>query len=215
MSDLKQIERLYSHSYLSFIATFFGAILVLWLFQTVAESLVLISWFAIFSILTFIRIVVTYHFQKSDQINTETWLMVFLILTFFSGTMWGITGFLFIPEGLLSLVDSVLYHGMLLLFIVALITGSIITYSASKMVYLCFSVPAIVPQCLMLISKGDIYHSSLGGFVLAYACIMFVISIYIHQIFSQCSKIEAQNEIIKEILNRYGIAVDDYNNEMV
>ncbi len=208
MTDLKQIERLYSHSYLSFIATIFGAILVLWLFKTVAEPLFLISWFAIISILTFIRIVVTWHFQKRDHNNTETWLIIFLIMTFFSGIMWGITGFLFIPEGLLSLVDSVLYHGMLLLFIVALITGSIITYSASKMVYLCFSVPAIVPQCLMLISKGDIYHSFLGGFVLAYACIMFVISIYIHQIFSEYSKIETRNDFLNLTLKRHGIEVE-------
>ena len=205
MSDIKQLERLYSHSYLSFIATLFSAILVLWLFQTVAESLVLKSWFAIFSILTFIRIAVTYHFEKSDQNNTEKCLMIFLIMTFFSGVMWGITGFIFIPEGLLSLVDSVLYHGMLLLFIVALITGSIITYSASKLVYLYFSVPAIVPQCLMLISKGDIYHSFLGGYVLAYACIMFVVSIYINQIFFKYSKVEEQYESLKSTLEKHGI----------
>jgi uncharacterized membrane protein YfcA len=208
MSDLKQIERLYSHSYLSFLATLFSAILVLWLFQSVAESLILNSWFAIFLILTFIRIVVSYHFEQSDQKNTETWLMIFLIMTLFSGVMWGITGFLFIPEGLLSQLDSVLYHGMLLLFIVALITGSIITYSASKMVYLYFSVPAIVPQCLMLISKGDIYHSFLGGYVLAYACIMFVVSIYINQIFSDYSKIETRNDFLNLTLKRHGIELE-------
>jgi uncharacterized membrane protein YfcA len=207
MSDLKQIKRLYSHSYLSFLATLFSAILVLWLFQAVAESLLLKSWFAIFLILTIIRIVVSYHFEKSEQNNTDTWLMMFLMMTFFSGVMWGITGFLFIPEGLLSQLDSVLYHGMLLLFIVALITGSIITYSASKMVYLYFSVPAIVPQCLMLISKGDIYHSFLGGYVLAYACIMFVVSIYINQIFSEYSKVDEQNDFLKLTLKNHGIKV--------
>lgn len=208
MSDLKQISRLYSHSYLSFIATFFGAILVVWVFQTIAEPIILISWFVVFSILTLIRIVISYRFQKSEHINnTESWLTVFLVMTFFSGVMWGLTGFLLIPEDSVSPVDSVLYYGMLLLFIVALITGSVITYSASKMVYLCFAFPAIVPQCLMLILKGDLYHTSLGGFVLAYAFIIFVISVYIHRIFSEVSKIEAENDALNFLLKKNGIKI--------
>lgn len=208
MSDLKQLERLYSHSYLSYIATFFAAVLVFWLFQNIAEANVLTNWFILFSILTVIRIIVSWYFNKSDHTdNMDIWLLAFVAMSMISGTLWGVTGFLLVPEGVLTLLDSVLYHGMLLLFIVALITGSIITYSTSRMVYLCFSVPAIIPQCLLLISKGDKYHSFLGGFVLAYACIIFVISNYIHRIFSECSKIEAENEILKEALDKNGIKV--------
>jgi len=203
MSDLKQIERLYRHSYLSFIATFFGATLVFWFFQSVADPVVLKTWFIIFFILTIIRIVITWCFHKNEhENNIESWLITFLCLSLISGTLWGLTGFLLIPAGMLSLFDSVLYHGMLLLFITALIVGSLITYSASKMVYLSFAVPAVVPQCLMLISKGDKYHSFLGGFVLAYACIIFVISVYVYRIFLECSKTETQNEIFKKIYTK-------------
>ncbi len=207
MYDLKQIERLYSHSYISFIATFFGAILVFWFFQSISDPAVLNSWFIIFSILTIIRITVSWYFNNSDhKNNSESWLIAFLVLSTGSGILWGLTGFILIPKGLHTLFESVLYHGMLLLFIAALIAGSLITYSASKMVYLSFSVPAVVPQCLMLISKGDYYHSFLGGFVLAYACIVFVISIYIYRIFLESSKAEAENEIFKELLDKNGIS---------
>ncbi|HIF50495.1 MAG TPA: hypothetical protein EYQ42_03010 [Thiotrichaceae bacterium] len=206
MSDLKQIERLYSHSYLSYIATFFAAILAFWFFQSVADPVILNSWFIIFTLLTIIRIVISWRFYKYEHNNTEQWLTSFLVLSLISGTLWGFTGFLFVPDGVLSLLDSVLYHGMLLLFIAALITGSIITYSASKAVYLSFAVPAVVPQCLMLIAKGDKYHSFLGGFVLAYACIIFVISVYIHRIFLVSSKIDEQNEKFKELLDDNGIS---------
>ena len=213
MFDLKQIERLYRHSYLSFIATFFGAILVYWFFQSLAEPVVLNSWFIIFFILTVIRIVVSWRFHKSEhENNIENWLIAFLILSMISGTLWGLTGFLLIPTGIVTLFESVLYHGMLLLFITALIVGSLITYSASKMVYLSFAVPAVVPQCLMLISKGDKYHSFLGGFVLAYACIIFVISVYVYRIFLECSKTETQNEVLKKLLDENRIPFDKVTN---
>ncbi|GEM_PF-1655651 len=213
MSELKQIERLYSHSYLSFIATFFGAVLVFWFFQSIADPVVLNSWFIIFFILTIIRIVVSWYFHKSEhENNSQNWLIAFLCLSMISGTLWGLTGFLLIPEGVLTLFESVLYHGMLLLFITALIVGSLITYSASKMVYLSFAFPAVVPQCLMLISKGDQYHSFLGGFVLAYACIIFVISVYVYRIFLECSKTEIENEMLKKILDKNGIPFDKVTN---
>jgi len=116
---------------------------------------------------------------------------------------------LFIQEGALSLLDSVLYRGMLLLFVSALIAGSIVTYSASKSVYLCFSVPAIVPQCLLLIAQGDKYYSFLGGVVLSYAIIMFVISVYFHRNFVENSKIEIKNEMLMKIITKQGIKIDD------
>jgi len=208
MYDLKQIERLYRYSYLSFIATFFGALLVFWFFQPIAEPIILKSWFATFLILTLARIIVTWRFYNNEHSDTEPWFMTFVILSTTSGILWGLTGFILIPQDTLTLFESVLYHGMLLLFIAALISGSLITYSASKMVYLSFSVPAMVPQCLMLISKGDQYHSFLGGFVLAYTCVMFVISIYIHRIFTDNGKIEARNELLELALKNNGIKLN-------
>ncbi len=209
MTEIKQIEKLYNHSYISYIATYFGAVLAYWLFQDITEIKVLNIWFTIFSILTFSRFITTWCFKKNEhKENIELWFYLFLIMSAISGTMWGLTGFVFIPKGTLSLLDSVLYHGMLLLFISTLIAGSIVTYSASKMVYLVFSVPAIVPQCLLLIAQGDKYHSFLGGVVLAYALIMFVISVYIHRIFTEHSKVETRNELLESTLKKNGIKLD-------
>jgi len=179
------------------------------LFQDISQSKTLNIWFIIFSLFTFIRFVITWRFNQSeDKEDNETWLIIFLIMTAVSGTMWGLTGFLFIPKGSLPLLDSVLYHGILLLFIASLLGGSIITYSASKIDYLSFSFPAVVPQCFMLISEGDKYHSFLGGIVLAYAVIMFLISVYINRIFAEQSKIDTENEFLKSTLKKNGIKID-------
>lgn len=208
MSDIKQIERLYEHSYLSFIATLFAAVLVCWLFEPIVDKQVLITWFVVFTCVTFIRIFLSWYFLNHEHENIESWLLIFVAASLISGTLWGLTGFIFIKEGSLNLLDSVLYHGLLLLFITALIAGSVVTYSASRLVYLSFSVPAVIPQCFLLISYGDKYHSFLGGVVLAYACVMFVISVYFHRIFLENSKVEERNEYLELVLKENNIKVD-------
>jgi len=208
MIEIKQIERLYDQSYFSYLATYFGAVLAYWFFQDVTTAKILDTWFIIFSVITFSRVVITWLFKKNNhEKNIDYWFIVFLVMSAISGTMWGLTGFLFIPDSM-SLLDAVLHQGILLLFICTLIAGSIITYSASKIVYLVFSVPAVVPQGLMLIAQGDKYHSFLGGVVLAYAFIMFVISIYIHRMFKECGRVEMRNEVLETVLKKNGIQVD-------
>lgn len=209
MITSKQIQALYGHSYITYFATYFGAVLAYWLFKDITPDIIINTWFIGFTVFICIRVILTWQFKKREHIDdSETWLIVFLITSAISGTMWGLTGFIFIPKDSLSLLESVLHHGILLLFVATLIAGSIITYSASKSVYLSFSIPAIVPQCLMLIAQGDKYHSFLGGVVLVYAFIMFVISIYIHRVFLECDKIENENDYLKKLITRYGIELD-------
>ncbi len=210
MLDVKITERLYQNSHLSYLATGAGSILVYWLFQSVAPSTSLTIWFVLFLILTVIRFLVSFAFQKYEHAkHIDLWFSAFLCLAFISGTMWGLTGFIFIPKGSVTLLDSVLYHGMLLMFIAVLIAGSLVTYSISKLVYLSFSFPAIVPQCLMLVAKGDVHHSFLGGFMLVYAISVFIISVYINRMFTDTCRAEAENEILRELAKGAGIKVDD------
>jgi hypothetical protein len=206
--DKNKIQRLYDQSYLSYTATYFGAVMTYWLFKDIAPTSVLNTWFIIFTLFTSARYFLTWQFNKSEHNKkNDIWLIIFLTTSAISGTLWGITGFLFIPKGSLPMLDSVLHHGILLLFIATLITGSIITYSASKTVYLSFSVPAVVPQCLMLIAQGDKYHSFIGGIVLLYAFVMFVISVYINRTFALNDKVEERNKYLESIIKKHGIEI--------
>jgi len=206
MSDIKTVQRLYVQSYISYTATYIAALLAFWLFQDISQSKVINTWFIAFSLFTLIRFFMTWKFnQISHEEDYDIWLMTFLVMSVISGTMWGLTGYIFIPKGTLPLLDSVLHHGILFLFIASLIGGSIITYSASKIVYLSFSFPAVVPQCFMLIAQGDKYHSFLGGIFLTYGIVMFLISVYINRVFAEHNKIDAENATLKSILKKNDI----------
>jgi len=204
--ETKQVNRLFSQSFITYIASYIGAGLAFYIFSDIAADISYVkNWFYLFSILTLLRISTALIFKKADYIfNIETWLFIFIFFSFISGLMWGITGFIFISDSM-SLLDSVLYHGVLLLLISTLIAGSIITYSSKIIVYLSFSIPAIIPQCLILISIGDKYHTFLGGVCILYTFIMFIMSLYMHRIYDECHKIESSNTILRSTLRANGI----------
>ncbi len=201
-------QHLYRNSYLSYVATAVGALLVVWLLYRVAPSNMLFIWFSLFLLLTVARCVLTFFYQKQrTSKNCERWLSLFLVGAFISGLFWGVTGFLLIPSHSLPLIDSVMYHGMLLLFIGVLIAASVITYSVSRSAYFCFALPAVVPQCLMLVYKGDNYHSFLGGFMLAYALVVFVVSIYVNRMLLLSLATQEENEYLKHTIRANGIDI--------
>ncbi|MEQ8289855.1 MAG: hypothetical protein RIB78_09035 [Gammaproteobacteria bacterium] len=214
MLDIKKTEHLFHNSYISYVATAFGALLVVWLLHRVAPQKILLSWFLLFLLLTMARSVLTYCFQKKRHtLENDTWLILFLIGAFASGIFWGITGFLLIPDNGMSLLDSVVYHGMLLLFIAVLIAASVITYSISRSAYFCFAIPAVVPQCLMLIHKGDNYHSFLGGFMLAYALVVFVISLYVNRMLLVALATQEENEKLRRVLKDNKVDVNQLKDD--
>lgn len=209
MLDVKKVEHLYGNSYLSYLASAAGSVLVFWLLNDIAPPTYLTAWFVIFIVLTVVRLALSYAFQKTEHItNVDVWLIAFCSMSFISGTLWGVSGFILIPQSGIALLESVMYHGMLLLFIAVLIAGSVITYSISRIVFLSFSFPAVVPQCLMLIAKGDVYHSFLGGFMLAYALVVFVISVYMNRLLTAAVKSQAENEMLRELVELAGIEKD-------
>lgn len=213
---LSQItQHLYRNSYISYVATAFGAFLVVWLLHRVAPQKILFFWFTLFLLLTIARCILTYVFQKQRHTSeSSTWLNLFLVGAFTSGLFWGVSGILLIPDNALPLIDSVMYHGMLLLFIAVLIAASVITYSVSRSTYFCFALPAVVPQCLLLIYEGDNYHSFLGGFMLAYALVVFIISIYVNRMLLAALATQAENEKLWQLIKDSGLDTEKLADEL-
>ncbi len=208
MLSSRVTQHLYRNSYLSYIATAGGALLVVWLLYDIASRQVLLLWFSLFLLLTMARSVLTFCYQKQKTSkHCDRWLGLFLLGTFVSGLFWGVTGFLLIPHDSLPLLDSIVYQGMLMLFIGVLIAASVITYSVSRGAYFCFALPAVVPQCMMLIYRGDDYHSFLGGFMLAYALVVSVVSIYVNRMLLLSLATQEENERLRGLMKTHGIDI--------
>jgi len=85
-----------------------------------------------------------------------------------SGLIWGSAPLLLIPYDPARIVEFTLFNGLTLLVICGLTAGAAFAYAASLRVLFCFTVPALLPSALYLISLGDRFNSALGGFVLLY-----------------------------------------------
>jgi diguanylate cyclase (GGDEF)-like protein/PAS domain S-box-containing protein len=162
----KQIELLYSQSYVAMgiglgIASFVG--LNYWL---VADRVLLLSWFGMILMLSLARAVLLHQFKqvnKYKDFSPEPWLRRHIILTFASGMVWGLLSLFYDSSWPIP-------HQVLLFVVVAGVgSGSIMAYSAVLEVFVVFLIPLLLPLEVGLFMRGDLSSNFLGAFVFLYA----------------------------------------------
>ena len=82
--------------------------------------------------------------------------------------MWGLAAIILIPHEGENVVEFTLYTGITLLAVSGLVAGATNSYSVSLTVLFFYVLPTLLPPAMYLISLGDIYSSTLGGFILLY-----------------------------------------------
>lgn len=161
----KQIELLYSQSYVAVgiglgIASFVG--LNYWL---MADRVLLLSWLGMILMLSLVRAVLLHQFKqvKHKDFSTGPWLRRHIILTFASGMVWGLLSLFYDSSWPIP-------HQVLLFVVVAGVgSGSIMAYSAVLEVFVVFLIPLLLPLEVGLFMRGDLSSNFLGGFVFLYA----------------------------------------------
>ncbi|MEJ2395639.1 MAG: PAS domain-containing protein, partial [Candidatus Thiodiazotropha sp.] len=161
----KQIELLYSQSYVAMgiglgIASFVG--LNYWL---VADRVLLLSWLGMILMLSLARAVLLHQFKqvKYKDFSTGPWLRRHIILTFTSGMVWGLLSLFYDSSWPIP-------HQVLLFVVVAGVgSGSIMAYSAVLEVFVVFLIPLLLPLEVGLFMRGDLSSNFLGAFVFLYA----------------------------------------------
>ncbi len=161
----KQIELLYSQSYVAMgiglgIASFVA--LNYWL---VADRVLLLSWLGMILMLSLARAVLLHQFKqvKYKDFSTGPWLRRHIILTFTSGMVWGLLSLFYDSSWPIP-------HQVLLFVVVAGVgSGSIMAYSAVLEVFVVFLIPLLLPLEVGLFMRGDLSSNFLGGFVFLYA----------------------------------------------
>ncbi len=161
----KQIELLYSQSYVAMgiglgIASFVA--LNYWL---VADRVLLLSWLGMILMLSLARAVLLHQFKqvKYKDFSTGSWLRRHIILTFTSGMVWGLLSLFYDSSWPIP-------HQVLLFVVVAGVgSGSIMAYSAVLEVFVVFLIPLLLPLEVGLFMRGDLSSNFLGGFVFLYA----------------------------------------------
>ncbi len=165
-----QIEILYSQSVSTFLFPAVASIILAFALWEVADQGILIAWVAIVCLYSVIRYFVLWKYMHSDITpeNASKWLDIFIGTACLSGIMWGLAAIILIPHEGRNLIEFTLYTGTTLIIVSGLVAGATISYSISLTVLFFYVLPALLPPALYLITLGDIYNTTLGGFILLY-----------------------------------------------
>lgn len=171
--------------------------LVLW---DVATRTSLCIWLSLVIAHTAARYFLLWRFQRDElnQASAGIWLNRFIINAIISGTLWGSAGMLLIPYN--NNIEFTLYNGLTILIICGLAAGALISYSINIWVFIGYSFPALIPPAIYLISLGDRYNSTFGGFILLYYFFIGVAASRMNKLFNRYMEIEYQQ---KELLIKY------------
>ncbi|MFT5131565.1 MAG: hypothetical protein ACI9SC_000023 [Gammaproteobacteria bacterium] len=165
-----QVEILYSQSAVTFLFPVFVSIILAFVLWKIANRPVLLGWVTSVCIYAVARFVLLWKYTNTEITpdNASKWHDAFIATACLSGIMWGLAAIILIPHDGKNIVEFTLYTGITLLSVSGLVAGATISYAVSLKVLFFYILPALLPPALYLISLGDIYSSTLGGFILLY-----------------------------------------------
>ena len=195
-----QLSILYSQASITFIFPLIAACclaLVLW---DVASRFYLCIWLTLIFAHSVVRYILLWRFHRNEikSNDADAWLNRFIMHVIISGGLWGAAGMLLIPYD--NSIEFTLYNGLTILIICGLVSGALISYSINFWVFIGYSFPALIPPAIYLMSLGDRYNSTFGGFILLYYFFISVAASRMNKLFNRYMEIEHQQ---KELLFKY------------
>jgi len=195
-----QVSILYSQAGVTFSFPLIAACCLAMVLWNIASRIYLSTWLALLIIHSITRYILLWRFHRCEVSpdNAGTWLNRFILTVITSGLLWGTAGILLIPYE--NSIEFTLYNGLIILIICGLVSGALISYAVNIWVLVAYSFPAMIPPAIYLISLGDRFNSTFGGFILLYYFFISVAATRMHKQFNRYIEIEHQQ---KELLFKY------------
>lgn len=154
----EQIRSLFEQSVYLFIGIILLMIGVFYYFWDKANNNILIAWFIINFVLLFARAIFVKRFHKIKPKDEKIlfWGKVFAFTSLLSGIIWGMMSVILLDiNDLYSLVFvSVVLSGM--------VSASLVPLSSYIYAYICFSLPAMLPFIILMVSSSVALNIVLG-----------------------------------------------------
>jgi len=167
----------------------FGLIVTLW---DERNTVALLSWFFTLLTITAIRCFIVWKYHQSEQKPEEYpfWMNTYFVGTLFSGTVWGATAYILPSE------NSVIELGLIAMFMLVVISGSIGIYSVFKRIYYALSLPTIMPLIIFLFFHENEQLNSLCLITSLFTFFIFIIHYHSQRITNQLLLIKFDNKIL-------------------
>lgn len=188
---------LYERAGTAMLASVIAAASVFFVFLEFTPTYVLLSWCGAFIVLYCIRYAELYFFFHSKQRrkHVQRWHISFIISSALAGILWGITGFVLIPETA-DETRLLLYTCMTLLYACGLSAGALATYTIKLSAYFAFALPCLLPMGIGFLFSEHDFIRTMGLLALIFMMFLVILAIRINQTLTEALKRETENNVL-------------------
>ena len=169
----EQVKQLYALVPFGLVATLLNSLILFFILKNVMPQGILFIWLAAIMVITLLRIELAIRFRRTEfqPVAARAWGNRFIVGLTLSGIAWGSIGF-FPFSGGVSLA-----HQVFIAFVLGgMAAGASATFSVSKVGYLAYSIPALVPLAGRFFLMHDSFHYAMGGMLSLYGLLLWRIS---------------------------------------
>ena len=192
IADLNLIHILYSQAPVTFTFPVLAGTCLVFLLWNVSRLDILLSWFLVITLHSIYRYILLRQFNNASlkPEDTGTWLDRFVLSACISGILWGIAPIILVTYS--GQMEFIIYNGITVLMTCGLSAGAAISYAVSPKVLVSYTLPALIPPAVYLITLGDIHNSSLGGYILLYFVFITLAAIRMNRVLRRFIKMEQE-----------------------
>ena len=177
------------------------------------SSEILLSWFALISVVYIVRWLIAKYFYRLDvttegNSNSYTWEKLYLTGTLATGLMWGVGSYYLFPE------NNVLLAAVIVLTIGGLVAASSVAYAPSKYLGLAFSIPALLPLSIYFFSHDGKEYFYMGMLILIYILVTFTSNRLMHKANLKGIMLGIKNDVLIDDLTTKMQKIESMTGEM-
>ncbi len=204
----EQARILFSLSRNALLTTFLVGIFALLVLSPIFQMKNLTIWFSALSIIIAIRFIITLLYEKIgiERVKSITWIRLFAIGSTLTGLMWGIASTIFFP------IEYPKYQPMVCIMVVGMTAGAVPFLSSVPLIYILFSLPALLPFAFYMIYLGDNTFTLLGVSTLLYVFMNVVSSLRIGNTISSNIKMSIERGLLIEDMEKAKKDAEKANN---
>lgn len=161
------IELVLAQAGSAFFSSALAGVILIAAFWARVDRWVLAFWFFSYFFIASLRVWLAVVYRRApDSVNPDMWFAAYAACVFLSGFVWGV--FLL----LLSVNAEGAYAAVLMVTFTALLAAAVTAYSVSFPLYVCFSLPVVLPFLVSLLVVGQHMHGMVAAIILCWYLFM-------------------------------------------
>ena len=192
------VQRLYRQGPVGIVATLINSLILCYIQWPVISAAVIITWFWGLFLITLIRAIFIYRYHRvsSTIVDAHGWGTWFVIGIGISGIAWGAAGFFLFPG------QDIARQVVLAFVLGGMATGATFAFSALKIAFFAYTIPASIPIIIKFFSQNDSIHLAMGVMALLFVILMTVTAMRNHNMLVTSLILRFENKDLVQYLSQ-------------